>query len=238
MTDYTELKRLAEAAPTGPWIAENDSLYFKDDGYTRHLLDADAGHDVEDEAYYAALKFIAATNPAAVLALIAENELLKAEVAGLKTGYQAYERVNAELKAEAEKLRKSKSEPCDGCFMAEAEALRKDKDRLDALEGNFWDVRFDSSPNGDSGDSSVSIEIVGHWMDKPNERVIGENYNENLRAAIDQAMKAPAYPPARPEYPEFDDIPDFTPGNGNSARRRAESLGIDYDTAMGKGGKS
>ena len=31
---------------------------------------------------------------------------LKAEVAGLKTGYEAYERVNAELKAEVEKLRK------------------------------------------------------------------------------------------------------------------------------------
>ncbi|WP_454864536.1 hypothetical protein [Pseudomonas rhizophila] len=77
MTDYTELKRLAVAAPSGPWIAENDSLYFKDDGYTRHLLDADAGHDVEDEAYYAALKFIATANPAAVLALLAENETLR-----------------------------------------------------------------------------------------------------------------------------------------------------------------
>lgn len=28
------------------------------------------------------------------------------------------------------------------------------------------------------------------------------------------------------------EIPDFTPGNGNSARRRAETLGIDYDAAM------
>ena len=32
---------------------------------------------------------------------------LKAEVAGLRTGYEAYERVNAELKAEVEELRKS-----------------------------------------------------------------------------------------------------------------------------------
>lgn len=147
-----------------------------------------------------------------------EHDRLRAEVAGLKTGYEAYERVNAELKAECE-------------------ALRKDKDRLDALESNFWDVRHDSHPIADTGDSSSSLEIVGHWMDKPFERVIGEDWNENLRAAIDQAMKAPAYPPARPEYPEIDDIPDFTPGNGNSARRRAASLGIDYDAAMGKGGR-
>ena len=35
-----------------------------------------------------------------------EVEALRAEVAGLKTGYEAYERVNAELKAENEALRK------------------------------------------------------------------------------------------------------------------------------------
>lgn len=28
-----------------------------------------------------------------------------------------------------------------------------------------------------------------------------------------------------------DDVPDFTPGNGNKARRRAEALGIDYNAA-------
>lgn len=80
--------------------------------------------------------------------------------------------------------------------------LERDKARLDALESNCWDIRFGSSPNGDAGDSSINIEVVGHWMDAPVERVIGENYSENLRAAIDQAMAAPAYPPARPEYPE------------------------------------
>ena len=35
-----------------------------------------------------------------------EVEALQAELAGLKTGYEAYERVNAELKAECEALRK------------------------------------------------------------------------------------------------------------------------------------
>ena len=87
--------------------------------------------------------------------------------------------------------------------------LERDKHRLDALESNCWDIRFDSSPNGDAGDSSINIEVVGHWMDKPFERVIGENYSENLRAAIDQAMTAPAYPPARPEYPELDEALEF-----------------------------
>jgi hypothetical protein len=80
--------------------------------------------------------------------------------------------------------------------------LEKDKARLDAIEANFWDVRHHSSSLADTGDYTSGIEIIGHWMDKPIERVIGENYSENLRAAIDQAMAAPAYPPARPEYPD------------------------------------
>ena len=82
--------------------------------------------------------------------------------------------------------------------------LERDKERLDAIEANFWDVRHHSSALADTGDSTSSIEIIGHWMDKPLERVIGEDYSENLRAAIDQARAAPAYPPARPEYPELD----------------------------------
>lgn len=38
-------------------------------------------------------------------ALLAERDRLRAEVAGLRTGYEAYEQVNAELKAEVEALR-------------------------------------------------------------------------------------------------------------------------------------
>lgn len=43
--------------------------------------------------------------PTVALKLIADIEQLKAEIAGLKTGYEAYEQVNAGLKAEVEKLR-------------------------------------------------------------------------------------------------------------------------------------
>jgi len=41
-----------------------------------------------------------------IISLLAERDQLRAEVAGLRTGYEAYERVNAELKAEVEGLRK------------------------------------------------------------------------------------------------------------------------------------
>ena len=94
---------------------------------------------------------------------------------------------------------------------SELEELRRDRNRLNALESCCWDVRFESHSNGMGGDYSIGIEIVGHYMGKPCERVLGENYNENLRAAIDQALTAEAYPPARPEYDMY----------GNPERRSA-----------------
>jgi hypothetical protein len=116
MTDNTELKRVAQR------VIDIEALY---------------GGEPIGEAWG---EFEAAATPAAILALIAENERLsadcssmrgslkanavsikklikdggraarecdqlRAEVAGLKTGYEAYERVNAELKAEVELLR-------------------------------------------------------------------------------------------------------------------------------------
>ncbi|MFL1551726.1 hypothetical protein ACI77I_21975 [Pseudomonas sp. D47] len=45
-----------------------------------------------------------------------EVEALQAEVAGLKTGYEAYERVNAELRAECEALRKALAECSDSLY--------------------------------------------------------------------------------------------------------------------------
>ena len=82
----------------------------------------------------------------------------------------------------------------------EVAALRRDKARLDAIEDNCWDVRHGSSSNAHAGDSSIGIEIVGYYQGAPHIRVLGESYTENLRAAIDQAMTAEAYPPERPEY--------------------------------------
>ena len=104
MNKYDELKRLAEAA-------------------LRNWPDSKLFERPECE------RFIDAARPDVVLALIAENEQLahvsgchllraqtlevereqlRAEVAGLKTGYEAYERVNAELKAENERLERNR----------------------------------------------------------------------------------------------------------------------------------
>lgn len=160
MSDYSELKAKAKAATQGEWQVIESKLPCRigrphverriftakdhpqlkapypvingsvalgtDETPVHHMVSMTAA----DAAY------IAAANPATILALIADNELLnaenkqlillecnggtaqaavnlltdrdqlRAEVAGLKTGYEAYERVNAELKAECEALRK------------------------------------------------------------------------------------------------------------------------------------
>lgn len=66
--NYTELKRLAEAAYPGPWYLENGMNQVRDNA------DDFVCETGEDEPINSA--FIAAANPAAVLALIAENERL------------------------------------------------------------------------------------------------------------------------------------------------------------------
>ena len=74
MTDYTELKRLAEAAPEGPWFGPEYAPG------TSYVFDVDLGTLLEyqsiDSEKDACLRYVAAANPAAVLALVAENERL------------------------------------------------------------------------------------------------------------------------------------------------------------------
>lgn len=77
MTDYAELKRLAEAATQGKWTHEQDSLYFYEDGYTKHLMELAEGDDVGYGGQKKNADFIASANPATVLALISEIDRLR-----------------------------------------------------------------------------------------------------------------------------------------------------------------
>ena len=177
MVDHFELKKLAEAAPEGPWFGPEYA------SGTSYVFDVDLGtllhyESIESEQD-ACLRYVAAANPSAVLALIAENDRLKtlrskterelaqelevwrhgpscwncgdtgdvhdivgewrgkcdcfaaqlidvtqerdqlrAEIAGLKTGYEAYEQVNAGLKAEVGALRQIISDSATSCGAA------------------------------------------------------------------------------------------------------------------------
>lgn len=86
MIDLSKLKALAEAATAGPWSSENNELFWHEDGYTKHLMETYDGSDLCNDAEHPAnLRFIAAANPAAVLALIAENEALRSALADCTT---------------------------------------------------------------------------------------------------------------------------------------------------------
>lgn len=168
MSDYTELKRLAESLPQLPWSYEANGFILAWDGTERSRCENVGGFYYVCEGVSNFREYLLALEPAKVLALIAENEelgrylctcrdcggegslhtgdwhsyghmeppepvmekcgecdgtgllgeiqdlyqvitdryQLRAEVAGLRTGYEAYEQVNAELKDENERLRK------------------------------------------------------------------------------------------------------------------------------------
>jgi len=104
MTDYTELKRLAEAATPGPWSAgeEHESTSFQ--GYT--VGDAEGWIAVfgtaNDDGRNAA--FMAAANPAAILALIAENEQFRVDRANAMDDACLIAGEREQLKAEVDRL--------------------------------------------------------------------------------------------------------------------------------------
>ncbi|NMX92012.1 MULTISPECIES: hypothetical protein [unclassified Pseudomonas] len=95
--------------------------------------------------------------------LMSDLEKLRAENAGLRTGYEAYEQVNAELKAEC-----ARSTERELLQLAEIEALRKDAERFSYIErdadsgmskiyGDDWVAVIDAAlGQGDRGGQSTS----------------------------------------------------------------------------------
>lgn len=78
MTDTDKLKRLAEAATRGPWNYDGEGV--TDDGSTYREVSSSAEIILGEYGFVSAenAKYIAAANPQAILALIAENERLNA----------------------------------------------------------------------------------------------------------------------------------------------------------------
>lgn len=132
MADYSELKRLAKAATPGPWSTEANELYWLEDGYTKHLMETFDGSDICHEAEHPAnLKFIAAANPAVVLALITENEKLAEDYDKAwrhdLNGKNNVEAMVGELAGAQAMLETAYSERDQ--LKAEVEALRRDAER-------------------------------------------------------------------------------------------------------------
>lgn len=175
MTDFTELKRLAESLPQLPWSYEANGFILAWDGTERSRCENVGGFYYVCEGVSNFREYLLALEPAKVLALIAENERnqrmvlsacmsmgaigeslgldmdsdgdemlgmvaelkaerdqLRAEVAGLRTGYEAYEQVNAELKAENVRIERNR-DMWKGQVERQAEELTALRKRIDDM---------------------------------------------------------------------------------------------------------
>lgn len=78
--DKQALREVAERATQGPWEMEQENIWFTDeDGYTKHLAYVEQGDDVDDKQDHYNTAYIAAANPATMLALLDENIQLQRE---------------------------------------------------------------------------------------------------------------------------------------------------------------
>lgn len=72
--DKQALREAAEKATPGPWEMEQENIWFTDEeGCTKHLAYVQQGDDVDDKQDHYNTAFIAAANPATMLALLDEN---------------------------------------------------------------------------------------------------------------------------------------------------------------------
>ncbi|EED3130842.1 ead/Ea22-like family protein [Salmonella enterica subsp. enterica serovar Oslo] len=78
--DKQALREAAEKATPGPWEMEQENIWFTDEeGCTKHLAYVQQGDDVDDKQDHYNTAFIAAANPATMLALLDENIQLQRE---------------------------------------------------------------------------------------------------------------------------------------------------------------
>lgn len=156
MSDYSELKRLAEAATPGPWQTELEYPIIQP-AYP-------ARGSIASALIWQDANFISAANPAAVLALIAEVERLKVDLREQKDAKLGLSWAIGEimgecdqLKAEVERLNSDNASLRGSCaklgvdhagmvrihrkanteirrLSAEVEALHKDADRFRFIE--------------------------------------------------------------------------------------------------------
>ena len=100
MTDYSELKRLAEAATPGPWALDGIARVAGDQGaHPNNIAFTAVFDDMPRSAHNAA--YIAAANPAVILAILAELDALRVEAETLRR--QNYQRKTSGLRERSHK---------------------------------------------------------------------------------------------------------------------------------------
>jgi hypothetical protein len=117
MSDYAELKRLAEAATPGPWVKTVDGVM--PEGEKFGIFGNFGATNGESNR-----EFIAAANPAVVLALLAERDHFKAENEQLKHEVSAGGAREWDMRSQVKAAKESRAR-----VVASNKALRKDSKR-------------------------------------------------------------------------------------------------------------
>lgn len=71
----------------------------------------------------------------------------------------------------------------------EIERLLEDRDFIDAISSEYWDVKCFDIPTG-QGDADIGWVVVSHHMGKPCERKEAEVWHDDLRAVMRQAIQS------------------------------------------------
>ena len=176
MTDYTELKQLAEACGDLNWraIQENWCEWAIRDNhaYIAIMRTKSARHPGPCPDREAKAKFVCAMTPSVVLALIAESERLSREEKNDAIAYKSVIEKQDELRAERDQLK------------AENEALRKDADLYQQVQ-----IAAGSLPDGweillriENGFGGIDlIDPYGTTVDLDN---VDESLGESVASAI------------------------------------------------------
>lgn len=172
---WGEFEAVATPAAVLALIAENDSTrkHWQNESNNVQALMAEVLR-LNAECEHAKLIGRIAYNFDGYKAVLDERDQLRAEIAGLKTGYQAYERVNAELKAEVGALRGLTETAQKG-----AELLSKDAGRYRWLLQNWFTMSSEYM-------GGVSFQTGrSRWSDLPDEAV-----SEAIDAALGQGEQS------------------------------------------------
>lgn len=214
MTDKTVLKAAAEACGPLPWrVIEMGvtRLGVRDDNAFIAIMDI--GHPAKYGACperEAKARFVGHATPAAVLALIAEIDKIDADRKACWAEFKVQGRMLDEIKAENERIARNR-DMWKGQVERQAEELTR--------------LRKALTECADSLHAEMLQKFGGQLPDDMHPVTRREYDRDMVEVAGYRAATAKA----------DEDIPDFTPGNGNTARRRAEALGLDYDAALGMG---
>ncbi|MDW3573947.1 ead/Ea22-like family protein [Enterobacter asburiae] len=83
--DKQALRNLARRATPGPWTMEHENIWYYENGFTKHLAYFCQGDDVDDSQDDVNTRYVAAADPATVLALLDELEAAEKKTVEMPT---------------------------------------------------------------------------------------------------------------------------------------------------------